>query len=59
MVQKGGTYMSNLGNFNNIHANLSESAYNDRPNNFPELSNMRKEQKIDFSKHYVNKKKIS
>ncbi len=35
MVQKGGTYMSNLGNFNNIHANLSESAYNDRPNNFP------------------------
>ena len=51
--------MSNLENFNNLYANLAESAYNDRPNNFPELSNMRKEQKIDFSKHYVNKKKIS
>ncbi|MCJ1977167.1 hypothetical protein GYN17_03500, partial [Lactococcus piscium] len=48
--------MSNLENFNNLYANLAESAYNDRPNNFPELSNMRKEQKIDFSKHYVNKK---
>lgn len=48
--------MSNLENFNNLYANLAESAYNDRPNNFPELSNMRKEQKIDFSKHYVNRK---
>ena len=30
-----GLIMSNLENFNNIFANLAESAYNKRPNNFP------------------------
>lgn len=56
MVQKGGTYMSNLGNFNNIHANLSESAYNDRPNNFPPYKYKDEWTKIDYSQDYVNKK---
>ena len=46
--------MSNLENFNNIYANLSESSYSRRPKNFPPKSNSSKEQFFDFSKDYIN-----
>ena len=48
--------MSNLENFNNIYANLAESAYNNRPNNFPPFSKSQVETPYDFSKDYVDKK---
>ena len=35
--------MSDLPNFNNIYANLAESAYTGRPNNFPPGSYREKE----------------
>ena len=38
--------MSDLSNFNNIYANLAESAYNDRPNPFPYESLKRKKKNI-------------
>jgi len=56
--------MSNLENFNNIYANLSESSYNNRPVNFPieQLSSDKKERlksgqslKFNFSKDAKNK----
>jgi hypothetical protein len=59
--------MSNLENFNNIFANLAESAYNKRPNNFP-YDELKKEYKgkiddgesidFNFSEDYVDKKQI-
>jgi hypothetical protein len=42
--------MSNLTNFNNLYANLAESAYNSRPNNFPRKAQSKKPEAIDFSK---------
>ena len=60
-----GLIMSNLENFNNIFANLAESAYNKRPNNFP-YDELKKEYKgkiddgesidFNFSEDYVDKK---
>ena len=38
--------MNDLSNFNNIYANLAESAYNDRPNPFPYESLKRKKKNI-------------
>jgi Protein of unknown function (DUF2974). len=51
------SFMSDLSNFNNIYANLSESAYGDRPNNFPPNSNKKKEQIYDFSVNSTYKHK--
>ncbi|WP_251713568.1 lipase family protein [Lactococcus ileimucosae] len=48
--------MSDLDNFNNIYANLAESAYKGRPNNFPPNVSKSKETPYDFSKDYINKK---
>ncbi|GFH43285.1 hypothetical protein Hs30E_18360 [Lactococcus hodotermopsidis] len=47
--------MSNLGSFNNIYANLAESAYNKRPLNFPIKSNNKKEQLYDYSQDTIYK----
>ena len=47
--------MSDLFNCNNMHANLSESVHNDRPNNFPPNSHKNKEQIYDFSTDSVYK----
>ena len=41
--------MSDLPNFNNIYANLAESAYTGRPNNFPPGSYREKEKFYDYS----------
>lgn len=48
--------MSNLENFNNIYANLAESAYNGRPKNFPTKANAKKEKYINYSENALNKK---
>ncbi len=47
--------MSDLFNYNNMHANLSESTYNDRANNFPSNSHKNKEQIYDFCMDSVNR----
>ena len=49
-------HMSNLVNFNNLYANLAESAYNDRPKNFPSKNNKLKEIYIDYAQDHINKK---
>ena len=41
--------MSNLKNFNNIYANLAESAYNTRPKNFPPFAKNREFKEINYS----------
>ncbi|MCJ1978172.1 hypothetical protein [Pseudolactococcus paracarnosus] len=48
--------MSNLDNFNNIYANLAESAYNNRPNNFPPYSKKITETPLNYSNDSLNKK---
>ncbi|MCJ1995231.1 alpha/beta hydrolase [Lactococcus piscium] len=48
--------MSNLVNFNNLYANLAESAYNNRPKNFPSKNNKLKESYIDYAQDHINKK---
>ena len=42
--------MSNLESFDNIYANLAESAYTGRPNSFASYQNSKIVKKIDFSK---------
>ena len=46
-----GSYMSNsnLKNFDNFYANLAQSAYNGRPNNFPPKNNSKKFAEFNFS----------
>ena len=41
--------MSNLKNFNNIYANLAESAYNTRPKNFPPFAKHSEFNEINYS----------
>ncbi|MCL2112784.1 MAG: hypothetical protein FWH31_02410 [Streptococcaceae bacterium] len=41
--------MSNLENFDNIFANLAESAYNGRPNSFPKIYSQITEKEVDYS----------
>ncbi|MDR0299941.1 MAG: hypothetical protein LBI13_07705 [Streptococcaceae bacterium] len=48
--------MSNLQNFNNIYADLAESAYNGRPKNFPPYSNLKISKQIDFSQNAIEPK---
>ncbi|MFD2306959.1 cutinase family protein [Enterococcus termitis] len=43
--------MSNLESFNNIYANLAESAYTGRPNSFPSYRKDKKEREFDFSEN--------
>ena len=47
--------MSNLENFNNIFANLAESAYNRRPLNFPIYVNSGNTELINYSKNRIIK----
>lgn len=47
--------MSNLENFNNMYANLAQSAYNGRPKNFPPKNEKNKEQYFNFSKDVTDK----
>ncbi|MDG4967551.1 alpha/beta hydrolase, partial [Lactococcus lactis] len=48
--------MSNLENFNNIYANLAESAYNGRPKNFPPYAEKKTETPFNYSESASNKK---
>ncbi|GFH43287.1 hypothetical protein Hs30E_18380 [Lactococcus hodotermopsidis] len=48
--------MSNLENFNNIYANLAESAYNNRPKNFPPYAKKETETPFNYSEDALNKK---
>jgi hypothetical protein len=48
--------MSNLENFNNIYADLAESAYNNRPKNFPPEENSKEWVRFDFSQDAIDNK---
>ena len=50
-----GLTMSNLSNFNNMYANLAESAYNKRPLNFPQYQKNSIWKKIDYSQDTLYK----
>ncbi|MDR1568726.1 MAG: hypothetical protein LBS33_08635, partial [Streptococcaceae bacterium] len=47
--------MNNLKNFNNVYANLSESAYNTRPKNFPPFAKNKEYKVIDYSQDITYK----
>ncbi len=49
--------MSDLENFNNIHANLSESAYNDRPDSFLKYSGSKNSEIINYSEDVLKTNK--
>ena len=44
---------SNLKNFDNFYADLAQSAYANRPNNFPPLNNSKTFQDFNFSEDIV------